>query len=165
MVDTQRLQAADAILDQVVPAEAPWSGLRRQGQVLRIIDLGGQQVVDALFHAAGNPAERYSTQDTLLGLGVPYIGLGARLLSNEGRTMATLISPPVEVWRALQDMAVGGLYEDFLDGWLVSEEDAFASTGRLSVEGRPLLMSSVEATADIAGAAVDMGVRLAGVRA
>lgn len=112
MVDTQRLQAADAILDQVVPAEAPWSGLRRQGQVLRIIDLGGQQAVDALFHAAGNPAERYSTQDTLLGLGVPYIGLGARLLSNEGRTMATLISPPVEVWRALQDMAVGGLYDD-----------------------------------------------------
>ena len=45
-------------------------------------------------------------------LGVPYIGLGARLLSNEGRTMATLISPSVEVRRALQDMAVGGLYDD-----------------------------------------------------
>ena len=81
MVDTQRLQAADAILDQVVPAEAPWSGLRRQGQVLRIIDLGGQQAVDALFHAAGNPAERYSTQDTLLGLGVPYIGLARERLA------------------------------------------------------------------------------------
>jgi LPPG:FO 2-phospho-L-lactate transferase len=61
---------------------------------------------------------------------------------------------------------VAGLYEDFLDGWLVSEEDAaFVSTGRLVVEARPLLMSSVEAAADIAGAAVDMGMRLVGVRA
>ena len=61
---------------------------------------------------------------------------------------------------------VAGLYEDFLAGWLVSEEDAaFLSTGRLTVEARPLLMSSVEAAADIAGAAVDLGMRLAGVRA
>jgi len=62
--------------------------------------------------------------------------------------------------------AVAGLYEDFLDGWLVSEEDGdVVSSGRLAVEARPLLMSSVEAAADIAGAAVDLGMRLAGVRA
>ena len=63
---------------------------------------------------------------------------------------------------ASTSQAVAGLYEDFLDGWLVSEGDAAPGpTGRLAVEARPLLMSSVEATADIAGAAVDLGTRLA----
>ncbi len=83
---------ADAIYDQVVPAGRPWSRLLHQGQTLRIVDLEGQQAVDALFYAAGNPAERYSMQDTLLGLGQPYIGVGARLLSNEGRAMVTVIA-------------------------------------------------------------------------
>jgi len=83
---------ADAIYDQVVPAGAPWSRLLREGQTLRIVDLEGQQAVDALFYAAVNPAERYSMQDTLLGLGQPYIGVGARLLSNEGRAMVTVIA-------------------------------------------------------------------------
>jgi uncharacterized protein len=90
VAETHHLQPADAIYDHVVAAGAPWSGLLRAGQVLRIIDLNGQQAVDALFYVAGNPAERYSMQDTLLGLGTPYIGLGAGLLSNEGRTMVTV---------------------------------------------------------------------------
>ena len=90
MVDTQHLQPAAAILDQVVPAGAPWSGLLHRGQVLRIIDLEGQQAVDALFYAAGNTAERYSMQDTLLGSGMAYLGAGTQLLSNEGRPMATI---------------------------------------------------------------------------
>ena len=84
------LQVTDAVLDQVIPAGEPWSCLLHQGQVLRIIDVEGQQAVDALFYAAGNPAERYSVEDTLLDLGTPYIGLGARLLSNEGRTLVTV---------------------------------------------------------------------------
>ena len=90
MVDTQHLQPAAAILDQVVPAGAPWSGLLHRGQVLRIVDLEGQQAVDALFYAAGNTAERYSMQDTLLGSGMAYLGAGTQLLSNEGRPMATI---------------------------------------------------------------------------
>ena len=90
MTDTQHLQPAAAIFDETVPAGAPWSGLLRCGQVLRIIDLEGQQAVDALFYAAGNTAERYSMQDTLLGAGMAYIGAGTQLLSNEGRPMATI---------------------------------------------------------------------------
>lgn len=90
MTDTQHLQPAAAILDQVVPAGAPWSHLLHRGQVLRIVDLEGQQAVDALFYAAGNTAERYSMQDTLLGSGMAYLGAGTQLLSNEGRPMATI---------------------------------------------------------------------------
>ena len=87
MIDTSHFDPGRAIYDQDVPAGAPWSGVLLSGQVLRIIDLDGQQAVDALFYAAGQPAERYSAQDTILGLGTPYIGLGAQLRSNEGRPM------------------------------------------------------------------------------
>ena len=83
---------ATATLDHLVAAGAPWSAVLRAGQVLRIIDLEGQQAVDALFYAAHDPAERYSMQDTLLGMGAPYIETGARLISNEGRAMATVVA-------------------------------------------------------------------------
>ena len=57
---------------------------------------------------------------------------------------------------------VAGLYADFLDGWLVASEDLalVPSTARLTVAGRPLLMSSPGAAADLAGAALDLGSRL-----
>ncbi|HET7800951.1 MAG TPA: hypothetical protein VFL38_11040, partial [Humibacillus xanthopallidus] len=53
----------------------------------------------------------------------------------------------------------------FLDGWLVDEQDPMptgrpSALSRLEVEHRPLLMSSVDAAADLAGAALDLGLRL-----
>jgi urea carboxylase-associated protein 1 len=82
----------DAILDETVPARRPWSHILRRGEVLRIVDLHGQQAVDALFWRAGHPAERYSAQDTLRVGGRAYLGTGSRLISNEGRPMLTLIA-------------------------------------------------------------------------
>ncbi len=65
--------------------------------------------------------------------------------------------------------AVAGLYADFLDGWLVAEDDAeqarattAASAPGLVVRGRPLLMSGPRATAELAGAALDLAAELAG---
>jgi len=90
MRDTSRLLAEAASYDRVVPAHAPWSGLLRTGQTLRIVDLEGQQAVDALFYNASNTTERYSAQDTILALGTPYLATGARLLSNEGNPLVTI---------------------------------------------------------------------------
>lgn len=87
---TASLRPEDAAFDQVVPARAPWSGVLRQGQSLRIVDLHGQQAVDALFYRADDTAERYSMQDTLQAQGAAYIGLGTSLMSNEGRPMLTV---------------------------------------------------------------------------
>ena len=42
-----------AVFDQVIAAGAPWSAVLKAGQVLRIVDLEGQQAVDALFYGAG----------------------------------------------------------------------------------------------------------------
>ena len=81
------LQAADALMDTVIAAQGRWSYVLQRGQTLRVIDLEGQQAVDALFYAAQNTAERYSAQDTLLTQQSAYIELGTRLMSNEGRLM------------------------------------------------------------------------------
>jgi urea carboxylase-associated protein 1 len=78
----------DAVYSHDVPAERPWSRLLKAGQRLRIVDLEGQQAVDALLYCAENPEERYSAQDTMRVQGSAYVGLGTRLISNKGRTMA-----------------------------------------------------------------------------
>jgi LPPG:FO 2-phospho-L-lactate transferase len=59
--------------------------------------------------------------------------------------------------------AVAGLYEDFLDGWLVSTEDAQSvRLARAQVRGGPLLMTDQDAAADIADAALDLALELRG---
>ncbi len=88
--DTSALNPDDAILDVTVPARQPWSGRLKEGQILRIVDLEGQQAVDALFYRWNHFAERYSAQDTVLEQGTPYIGQGSALVSNEGNVMAVL---------------------------------------------------------------------------
>jgi len=81
-----------AVYDHTIPALSPWSGIVRRGQVLRIVDLEGQQAVDTLFYHAYDTAERYSAQDTLRVQGSAYISTGTRLLSSEGRIMLTVIA-------------------------------------------------------------------------
>jgi uncharacterized protein len=81
-----------AILDWVIAAERPWSGIVKRGQVLRIVDSEGQQAVDALFYRADDVGERYSAQDTLREQRNAYIGIGTRLISSEGRPMLTVIA-------------------------------------------------------------------------
>ena len=81
-----------ARIDHQVPARAPWSCILKKGETLRIVDLEGQQAVDALFYDAAQPAERYSAQDTVLAQNSPYIGQGSRLLSNEGNLLCTVVA-------------------------------------------------------------------------
>jgi urea carboxylase-associated protein 1 len=81
-----------AIYDFVIPANRPWSGLVKRGQVLRIVDLEGQQAVDTLFYAADDRSERYSAQDTILAQGAPYVTTGTQLVANTGRVMACVVA-------------------------------------------------------------------------
>ncbi len=75
------------VLDQEIPARAPWYAIIKRGQSLRIVDTHGQQAVDTLFYNAHDHQERYSGQDTLRAQGAAYISLGTQLMSNEGRVM------------------------------------------------------------------------------
>jgi len=92
MTEPEFRDPATAIHDETVPARAPWSGVLRAGQILRIVDLAGQQAVDALFYRLDNHAERYSAQDTVRAQNAAYVSLGTVLLSNEGNPMLTVIA-------------------------------------------------------------------------
>ena len=83
------------VLDEVVAARAPWSAVVRKGQTLRIVDLEGNQAVDFLMYALEDDAERYSAQDTIAAQRNIFLKAGARLLSNEGRAMATIAATSV----------------------------------------------------------------------
>jgi urea carboxylase-associated protein 1 len=78
------------VLDEVVPARAPWSHVVRTGQTLRIVDLGGNQAVDCLLYNADDPTERYSASDTIAAQRNIFLVEGSQLLSNEGAPMMTI---------------------------------------------------------------------------
>lgn len=81
-----------AILDEIVPAGAPWLGTVCRGETFRIVDLEGNQAVDTLFFNASNSAERYSASDTIRSQGNLYLTTGTQLLSNEGNVMLTIVA-------------------------------------------------------------------------
>lgn len=76
--------------DHFIAAEAPWSGIVRKGQTIRIEDSFGQQAIDTLFYHADDLSERYSNQDTMRMQGAAYIGIGTKIVSNEGNVMLTM---------------------------------------------------------------------------
>ncbi len=80
----------NAAQDHFIPAEAPWSGIVRKGQTIRIEDSYGQQAIDTLFYKADDFSERYSNQDTMREQGEAYVGTGTRIISNEGNVMLTM---------------------------------------------------------------------------
>lgn len=79
------------VLDDVVAARAAWSGVVRAGQVMRIVDLGGNQAVDCVLYRADDPSERYSAADTVAVQGNIFLVTGTVLLSNEGNAMMTIV--------------------------------------------------------------------------
>lgn len=92
MTDTALAGLPGPVLhDEIVPALAPWDHVVRKGQVLRIVDLEGNQAVDFLMYALADDAERYSAQDTIAAQGNIYLRTGSVLLSNEGAPMATVL--------------------------------------------------------------------------
>jgi urea carboxylase-associated protein 1 len=66
-------------------------GTLAAGQLLRIVDLEGNQAVDTLFYNARDPEERYSAVDTIRAQGNIYLTTGSALRSNLGATMLTIV--------------------------------------------------------------------------
>jgi urea carboxylase-associated protein 1 len=91
IIESEREPSA-AVLDAVVPAGEPWIGRIERGEVLRIVDLEGNQAVDTLFFNADEPSERYSASDTIRLQGNLYLTTGSVLRSQCGRPMLTIIA-------------------------------------------------------------------------
>ncbi len=80
------------LLDEVVPARAPWSSVVAAGHVLSIVDLVGNQAVDSLLYRADDTSERYSAPDTLVGQRSLFLTTGSVLRSCEGRPLMTVVT-------------------------------------------------------------------------
>jgi urea carboxylase-associated protein 1 len=86
------LDPAAAVFTHVHPAGEPFTHTLKRGQVLRIVDLEGNQAVDTIFYNAIDTAESYSVTDTLQHQGSVYLGTGSVLYSNLGRPMMTIVA-------------------------------------------------------------------------
>lgn len=87
-----KLRSANAIHNEIVASGASWIHEVKAGQVIRIVDLGGHQAVDALFYSAWDTSERYSAHDTILTQRNIYLTIGTQLMSNVGRPMLTILA-------------------------------------------------------------------------
>ena len=87
-----QLDTTTAILDVYQPAGEPWLHALQRGQILRIIDLEGNQAVDTIFYNADDTAERYSMTDTMQAQGGIYLSTGTVLMSNRSKPLLTLVA-------------------------------------------------------------------------
>jgi urea carboxylase-associated protein 1 len=85
-----RLDPADAVYSQEIPAGEPWVYQILRGQIFRIVDLCGNQAVDTLFYNAHDYSDRYSAQDTIREQRNIYLTTGTRLISTLGTVLLTI---------------------------------------------------------------------------
>ena len=76
----------------VVEAGEPFVLEIQKGQIVRIVDLEGNQAVDTLFYNAHNYADRYSAQDTIREQRSLYLTTGTQLISTEGNVLLTIVA-------------------------------------------------------------------------
>ncbi|MGA8598254.1 MAG: urea amidolyase associated protein UAAP2 [Bryobacteraceae bacterium] len=87
-----RLDPASASYRHTILAGEPWIQLIQKRQILRIVDLGGNQAADTLFYNAHDYEDRYSAQDTIREQGNLYLKTGTRLISSNGNTLLTIVA-------------------------------------------------------------------------
>ena len=87
-----QLDPARARLDVVLPPGQGWTHELAAGEILRIVDLEGNQAVDTLFFNARDTSERYSATDTIRSQGNLYLTTGTALLSSEGRPLLSIVA-------------------------------------------------------------------------
>jgi urea carboxylase-associated protein 1 len=79
------------VLDEVIPARMPWSGIIKKGQHLRIIDLEGRQAVDFLCYNASDTVERYFAPNTIKAAGTILLTTGHVLYSDQAQALFTIV--------------------------------------------------------------------------
>jgi uncharacterized protein len=82
----------NSVLDVEVAARAPFSTVVKKGQVLSIIDLGGNQAVDFLAYDAADTSKRYSAAATIAAQRNIFLTTGSVLRTQEGAALMTVIA-------------------------------------------------------------------------
>jgi urea carboxylase-associated protein 1 len=76
----------------IVEAGDPFVFEIMKDQVMRIVDLEGNQAVDTIFYNAHDYSDRYSAQDTIRGQANIYLTTGTQLISTNGKTLLTIVA-------------------------------------------------------------------------
>lgn len=154
-----------------------WIRLRAGVPALSIVPIGAPEshpapgVLEAIAGAdvillpPSNPVVSIGTilsvpgiRDALIAATVPIVGVSPIVAGAPVRGMADACLAAIGVKTTAA--AVAGLYQDFIDGWLVDESDADVDIPGVRVVARPLLMTDLAATAEIAGAALDLAAQI-----
>jgi uncharacterized protein len=83
---------ADVRLDVVVPARAPWSERLAAGELLTIVDVGGNQAVDFLAFAADDTSIRYSAPNTMVAQRNIFLVAGSVLRAGDDSPLLTVVA-------------------------------------------------------------------------
>ncbi len=84
-------KAEDAIYDQVLPSGEGWIHELQPGQILRIVDMEGNQAVDTLFYDADNLEDHYSAVTTIAHQRNLYLTTGTILRTEFGKALLKII--------------------------------------------------------------------------
>ncbi|RID85928.1 DUF1989 domain-containing protein [Peribacillus asahii] len=82
----------DAVYNQTIPAGDGWTYTLEPGQVLRIVDLEGNQAADTLFYDADNPSDHYSAVNTIQRQGNVYLSTGSVLVAESGKELVKIVA-------------------------------------------------------------------------
>ena len=91
MTFTNPIEGGTILEDTVVPEGEPWSVRLAAGDVLRLVDLEGQQAVDFLCYSTDDLADRYNAANTIKLNGNIYLGQDSTLWSVRARKLMTII--------------------------------------------------------------------------
>jgi uncharacterized protein len=89
------LQPEAAHYRQLIGAGSYWMHVVKKGEMLRLVDVEGNQAADTLFFNADSPTERYSATDTLREQRNVYIGVGTVIRSDLCTPMLTVVADTV----------------------------------------------------------------------
>ena len=89
------LLPGEAVFRHVVPAGEYWIDSIKKDQVLRIVDVEGNQAADTLFFNAADISDRYSAVDTIREQRNVYLSCGSRLVSTSGNVLAEIVADTV----------------------------------------------------------------------
>ncbi|MBB6673313.1 urea amidolyase associated protein UAAP2 [Cohnella nanjingensis] len=82
----------DAIYSETILAGDGWMYDLEPNQVLRIVDLDGNQAADTLFYDADRPEDHYSAVRTIAGQGNVYLTTGSVLRTESGAELLRIVA-------------------------------------------------------------------------
>ncbi|WP_341280338.1 urea amidolyase associated protein UAAP2 [Paenibacillus sp. FSL H8-0537] len=91
LVESSR-KAAEAVYSKTILAGDGWMHDLLPGQVLRIVDLEGNQAADTLFYDADQPEDHYSAIATIAGQANVYLTAGSVLRAESGKPLVTIVA-------------------------------------------------------------------------